>query len=484
MPKDNNFTIVFDKFFQGYSPTFFENSNSTFGNAGMANDMEDIDLLDPTHITQGPSVADLTAGSEGGAVTDLVNFILDRAVTADKSYAVSDTKLHEISATAVTNAGNFPHTISNSTEGSSIAVLKGKLFYFYNKSSGADCGRFDLASTFQDAYFSTNVGTGAGALEKAPHPSATKEDLMVFGNGRYVGKYTSSTDTLERQKLDFGTDAIVSDVVFHQNKWWLAVNRPNLTGNNRSLSQIYIWDGSGIPTTLEDETAVGLQRIGFLTVVSGVIWLAYEDLSSNTFKIGYLSGPRIIQTGVYNGSLPLFNQKTLYKNSLLFVAGTKIFSHGSLTPELPFQTSQIARGKYSTNVGGLAAPFGTPLIGSDNASNYSLAKFNNYSVNTTWTSLLMQISQGRHLGYIDELIVTTEAFASGGRVDMTLKYNDENSNSGAKTINTASTRRHIFKNISASSIENLRLVMDWTNGSATIPVKVKKVEVVGHHQRV
>jgi len=52
---------------------------------------------------------------------------------------------------------------------------------------------------------------------------AKKEDIMLFGNGRYVGTYISSTTTLAPTKLDFGADTEVADVCFHANQWWIAV---------------------------------------------------------------------------------------------------------------------------------------------------------------------------------------------------------------------------------------------------------------------
>ena len=66
--------------------------------------------------------------------------------------------------------------------------LKGNLYYFLINLRGGEIGKFDLASTFDHDWGST-VPTGAAALQKAPHPVEVKEDIMVFGNGRYLGVY-------------------------------------------------------------------------------------------------------------------------------------------------------------------------------------------------------------------------------------------------------------------------------------------------------
>ena len=90
--------------------------------------------------------------------------------------------------------------------------LKGNLYYFFNKSSGGEIGKFDLASTFDHDWGST-VPTGA-CLAKAPHPVEVKEDIMVFGNGRYLGVYFTDDNKLSPTKLDFGNNNEVADVVF------------------------------------------------------------------------------------------------------------------------------------------------------------------------------------------------------------------------------------------------------------------------------
>ena len=41
------------------------------------------------------------------------------------TYGVSDTLLHKINTASVTNTGDFPHTITNATEGSSVCHFQG-----------------------------------------------------------------------------------------------------------------------------------------------------------------------------------------------------------------------------------------------------------------------------------------------------------------------------------------------------------------------
>ncbi len=147
--------------------------------------------------------------------------------------------------------------------------------------------------------------------------------------------------------------------------------------------------------------------------------------------------------------------------------------------ELPFAISQFADAGYNTNVGALAAPFGDVLVASDNGTNYRLAKLTNYDTACTWTSLIIPLSQGKYLAFIQDMIVYTNALGSGASVNITLKYNDEASNSGAKTINTASQRRHVVS-IGQNAVENVRVYIDWSGGSSVNPVEIRSIELIGH----
>lgn len=465
--KDNTFSIRIDKFFQGMSPTFFKNTLSTFGNFnGHANAMTNCDILTPDYLTQGAGISNLS-----GNPSVLIKFIMDRVVASGVSYALSNTKLYQLTSSAI----SLKKTISGATRGESLVYLKSYLYYFYQD----DFGRFDLSSSYDDDYGST-IPTGAASLQNASHPVATKEDLMLFGNGRYLGVFTSSTTTLEATKLDFGNNTEVVDILFHNNKWLIAVNTANADDNSRGLGYLYWYNGAAVSSLLDDEASVGIQKIGFIKVINGIIYIAFQDLSSSGgYKIGYLSGNRIITLGHFIGSLPNFRQKTLYKNLLLFISDNKIWAAGASVGELPFALSQIAQGKYTTNTGGLAAPFGTPLIATDNGSSYSIAKFSGYTTTSDWTSLIQQLSQGKNLAYIKEMIVYTKALGSGARADITVKCNDEASNSSAQAVSTENQRRHVFK-INKSNVENVRIYINFANGSTSNPVKIKSVELTGN----
>ena len=476
----NSFIIKLDSFNQGASPTLHLDSLSQIGGAGNYSVATNVDVTVPGILTQGPGLATLTAGTEAGAITELVNYIIDVPVATDTTYGIAATKLHQISSTAVTNAGIWPHAITNATAGNSVIEFQGKLYYFYNKVSGADCGQYDLATTFDDDYFST-VPTGKASLQSAPHPVAKKQDILLFGNGRYVGTFISSGVVLNPTKLDFGVGTEVADVAFHANQWWIALNS-SISGTNRAQGQIYLYDGSTLQSQLADEVAVGVQRIGFIYPLNGIVYVAYQDVGGS-FALGYISGRRILPLCFFTGSLPTFAQKTLYKGYLTFLSSGLVYMAGSAIPDLPYTLSQHADGGFTT-VGAIAAPFGVPMIASTQSTSFKLAKFSGFDVNSTWKSLVMPTSSGRNVGYIDNVIVKTKNLGANASCSLTLEYNQGQTVSNAKTITTAGKRRHIFDkfNNPPGGIEDLRVVLDWSGGNATNDCAIKQIEIIGHYK--
>lgn len=478
----NDFTIEFSQFYQGASPLAHLDSLTEMGNAGNYSTATNIDVIsNPAVLTQGSGLANLTNGTQAGAVSELINFIMDKAVSDDVSFAIGATKLFKISATTVSNTSPFPHTITNAIDGESCINMKGNLYYFYNKASGGDIGKYDLATTFDDDWGSTTP-TGAGALQKAIHPVAVKEDIMIFGNGRYLGTYIEGSNTLAPTKLDFGQGNEVADVCFHANQWYVAVNS-GVSGTNRNIGRIFVYDGSALSSILDDEVSVGVQRIGFLFPINGIIYLAYQDLSSDGgYKIGYISGRRIIDISYFTGSLPSFAQRTLYKNTILFLSDNKVYSSGAVIDNLPIQLSQIADGGYAT-VGAISAPFGTPMIASTESTNYKLAKFSGYDINCSWRSIIIPLIQGRMIGHINSVSVLTDTLGEDARADLKLQYNKASSDSSAYQITTENKRRHIF-NIDKGRIEDFRVYLDWSNGDTTNPCPIRKISVKGHYSEL
>jgi hypothetical protein len=476
----NTFTIKFSGFNEGQAPVAHLDSLTQLGSAGQYSAAQNVDVISfPGLLTQGPGLSTLTNGTEAGAVGELMTFIMDQPVASGVTYGIAATKLHQISATAVTNAGNWPHSITSATAGSSVIAFQGALYYFFNKSAAGEIGKYDLSSSFTDNWGSTTP-TGAAALQKAAHPVAKKQDIMLFGNGRYVGTYISTTNTLAPTKLDFGSDALVADVTFHANQWWIAVNAGTGVSTDRQYASIFLYDPSATTSLLADEIAVGAQKIGFMLPIEGVMYVAYQDLTTTGgFCIGYVSGRGIKPLRYFTGTLPTFAQKSLYANTIVFISNGQVYSCGAVIESLPVQLSQLASAGYTTG-GAIAAPFGTPMVASTQSTSFKLAKFSGYDTNATWRSLLIQLSQGKMVGYIDRVTVLTSTLASGARCDLIIEGDQASKTGSTQQITTTGKRRHVFTSLGLTGLEDFRVFLNFANGSATNPVKIREILVEGH----
>jgi len=459
MATDNTILLTIEKFSSGYSPLAFSDSLTELGQSGQASVMQNVNILNG-NITQGFKLTNLT-----GTLTQSIQYIMDKAVSNNSSYAIGTSKIYNISSTAISDL----HTITGCTEGESIQYLKGNLLYFYNTSSAGAIGKYDF-STFDD-----NWGTG---LQLAPHPSDKKEDIVVFGNGRYAGVYIAETNSLTTEKLDFGIGMEVADVIYNSGFWYIAVNS-NVTGTNRSEGQIFLYDGAALINTLTDETGVGMMRIGFLYRINGIVYVAYEDLSSPGFIIGYINGKSISPLRRYTGTLPTFQNKTLYNNTILFLSDNLVYSAGAIISELPFQLSQIATSTY-TNATAIAAPFGTPLVASNNGSTYVISKFDGFTKTASWKSIVFPLVSGLNKAFIDSVTVITKSLGANASCSLTLEYDQATKTSTAQTITGTGITRHYFSTLGIASIEDLRVCLDWSGGSETNDCEIRRIIIRGN----
>ena len=506
---DYDFGITLEGFSDGLSALAHIDNKTFTGSKGQASSMQADIISDPNFIRQSPALSNLTNGDQDGAVDELIRFILDKPVESNLTFALGATKLFRLTSDVVdvgdrlssaspsispsaspssspsvsispsispsvspSTIPTWPQTVTNMADGESLIRLKANLYGFYNRSDGkGDIFKMPLNTESIDATWASDIDT---FLEDAPHPSAAKEDIMVFGNGRYVGAYIQGLSTLDTQKLDFGEGAEVADIIFNANVWYIAVNY----GEGRR-GQIYLYDGSAISNVLSDEAGLGSQKIGFLFVQNGIVYVAYQDNSSGAFAIGWMSGRQLKPFKYFAGSLPNHRQKTLYRNTLLFVSDDSIFSCGAPVEQLNIQISKLADAGYAT-VGGLAAPFGTPMVASGDGDNYRLAKFSGLSTDSNWKSILLDITDGRKLGKVTCVIVSTKTLSANARADLTLEGNQGSVTSSAFNISGTDETRHVFKSIDLKACEDVRVVIDSKNGDSTNACPIRKIELLGN----
>ena len=476
MPEEQGWTISLLEF-NGFVPAWFKNSYPFYGDKVHASDMKNIDLTDPNVMTQGPAPTALT-----GAVTTVVRSFLRLVTSSDVSFGIGGAILYQISSTAVTNAGIWPHTITHdgSEIGEDVCYYKTNLYYFYNQTgSVGDIGKYDMATAFDDDWGS-QVPTGKAALQSAPHQAINGgDDVMYFLNGRYIGSYNGTT--LNPTALDFWTDAQTSSLTWNENRVKVAVNRPNITGANMNQSGIYTWDGSS--SSWEGDPIEVNGRIGALHTKNGVDFVWWQDAgTSNEFNFGYISGTQLKILKVCEGTLPLYYQVGEFKGFIAWISDGLVYLYGSSDPESPIKFFQYTSSLYTTTVGGIGTTFGSILTSSSNGTLYSLAKASGYTVDSNWKTRAFNVFSEGIVSVIDRIQVVTEQLATGAKVDFTLTYDQGKSTQTLDQI-AYSASNYIFHKIlnKGPKLQDFRVDIDFANGSTTNPVKIRDILISGHY---
>lgn len=480
--------ISIDSPFGGFAPAYFNNSNGSYGNRNQARAMLNIDMIDPTGFKQGPGLATLTAGTEAGAITTLLKHILPIPPSADATYGIGGAKLQKISSTAVTNAGDWPHTINKAAvtgeDGESTAVISGALYYFYNHSGSAgDIGKYDLASTFDDDWGST-VPTGAAALQNAPHPSVSGNDNVIyFGNGRYVGYYDPDSNTLAPTDFDTPTGGECVDVRYLNSRVYAAFNTPNIAGNNNSTATIYIWGGVGFASWDDFPNPRWQGKVGALYPFGSKMFVWYQEIGYvGGYKLGYINGNEITEVCAFSGSLPNFGQVGEKDGMIVWVSDGLIHRWGATDRAIPVTHSQYADAGYST-VGAMAAPFGTLMCASNQSTSYKLAQLSGYDVTSSWKSLFFQSGPA----LIDRVRVHFAPTATGSRADLTLRGDQaltskalaHEGQTGSITHTNDSGRCYKTFQPKFEVQSEFSIEVDFANGSTTNPLQIRRIEIFG-----
>jgi len=480
---ENTWNLVITPPMKGFAPGYYSDTYTAYGDKNQAGDMVDADITNPSKLTQGLGVAALTNGTQTGAVTTLIKQILSIPTTTDVTWGIGGSKLYKITPTTITSDATYPHLIDKgavtSEDGESVIAKGDYLYYFYNHSgSQGDFGRLTMSTnTFDDDYGST-VPTGAGVLTNNSHPSCLGDDgVIYFGNGQYVGRYdVDSSNTLSVDELDFYSGTKVVDVRYYNSRIWIAANFPNTTGSNRSQGVVYVWDG--VSNSWDDSPNPKIDgKIGAIYVKNGVVYVWYEDLSHiGGYKLGYVNGNRIQELRAYSGSLPNFGQVGEYKGQIAWLNGAKLYLFGNIDASIPASLSTITTATYATG-GAFANPFGTPLMASYATTNFNIVKLSGYSVSTTWKTIMFDVSTS----IIDSIVVHYDTISSGARCDLTLRYNRGASTLSVGNISYTNDSAQIKKFFyPKQELDDFRLEFSWASGSASNPLAIRKIEIIGH----
>jgi len=444
----------------GYAPGYYYNSYPTYGNANMAGRMSNVDLTDPTGVTQGPGLTDVDSGANP---TGTIKGITPYVTSANKAYGISATKIYEIEADNITEKSPD----SAITGGEDIVLYADKLYWSHD----TDVGRSDNPFANPDENWWTTQG-GSALTSGNPHPMEVggTSGVLWIADGQYLHQWNGTTAT-DGAFDTTDSDSVIQDMVWNNNYLYIASNKPDVSGRKRG--SVYIWDGTSTSWTQRAETR---GEIGALYAMDGITYVFYkENLSDGVCKLGYVDGNSIvpIKGATYSGSLPAYYQVSEYKDFLIWASGTDLFAFGSGDPQLNPRLFQLG----VCGAGGLANPFGTPIT----ASNNKLEKFSGYTTSANWKSILFDVSGDKGKSMIDRMYINIDKMSTGAQVDWSLVDNGGNTiESGTIPESTYGTNTNIKVNPNRKEADNFRIELDWTNGSTSNPAKVKSIKIYGH----
>lgn len=489
-PKNNNWTITISPEsggFGGFVPSWFKNTWPSFGNKNQAADMKNIDLEDPNVLTQGPAPIDLTNGSEAGVVTTLITSILKTVAASNVTYAVGGAIVYKLNATTVSNTSPYPQTIDKSVvtgeTATDLIFYHSNLYTFYNHSGNAgDIAKITLSTDVLDPDWGSTVPTGATTLVSAPHYAILAgDDVVYFTNGQYIA--TISGTTLDDIALDFPDDAQVISLAWSENRVIAAVNRPNITGSNFNQSGIFRWNG--VTSSWEGDPVDVPGLIGALYAKNGIIYVWWQDGdTTNGYWFGYINGTQLGYLRRYKGTLPNQPQVGEHNGFITWISNGLIYKWGSNDASVPVNLFQYGSPKYTTTIGAIAAPFGSLLVASHNATTgYSLAALSGYSVDSNYKLKVEKVCGIKYKSSIDIVQVETEQLASGAKADFTITYNKGKASTALDQIAYSSANKTFHKILTKgiSNVEDFRLDISFANGSAINPVKIRSIQIGGHY---
>lgn len=479
------FIIEISAPFGGYIPAWFQNDNVFIGNKNQFSKMTSIDLKDPNCFQQGPGLAKL---ANSASVTTLIKGITPTVASADVAFAIGGNKLYKIKSASVVASG-YPKTIDRSAStgeaGESIIVFQEDVYGFYNYTGGGDISKLTVATNVLDEDWGSHVPVDAAILNNAKHPSWIAADRMVFGNGRYVGSFDGIT--LDKGDGDYGLDlkagSEVADGCYTNGYNYIGVNYPSIAGDNANEAIIYIWNGE---TTSWENTIKIEGRIGALLADNGTVYVWYqEENEDGGYKLGYVNGNMIQELESYDGSIPLYYQKTKSGGILNWISNGKVYSWGTLNKKVvPPVLFNLMDGGLS-EVGGLNNPFGTLMIAStDGSSAYQFAKASGLDTNSEAYSLVFNVTQGNKHGLIDEILFDIYPMETGARMDVTIFPDLVVANSASigtisYSIDGATKIKKSF--YPTKELDNFKLKYSYKNGSATKTVKIRGIKIFGHY---
>ena len=473
----------------GLCKQYWKTDYATYGNRNQANMMRNMDLRNPNNITPGPSRLRLVDGDETGAIGTLVLRIMPRVFAADETYGMSGRNVIKLTSTAV----SVDHAITDfaTVKGRDVTEYGDELYYVFDHSTHATVGKRDTLNVYDDDFMERSAGSTTGTFtltRNVPHKLLVGgDDILYILDGNRVSSYDRNSDVGIVEAIDLPTDAVGADIEWNSEKLIITANWPSLTGSNRTIQKIYVWDTVSESWDLD---VPQVRRSGALFTKEGVTFIFYEDVTSDGGgRLGYFDGSIIKELCQFKGGLPKFYQVDEKDGFICWVStvGSEdlIFCWGSGDAGLCARTFQLMRGHHA-NMGAIGLPFGKLIVASENeAGRIDISKEAGYDWDSYWYGMSFPVSLDERTAMLRKLTVDFEQLKVGAETVVKLR-----SSAGKEflrqTLSYGRLRRKTKKIYTmAKRTEDCRLEIDNRSGfsSTTTIVLIKKAIISGYSLR-
>lgn len=484
--------------FKGYAKNWFNDKFGTYGYDNQSNYMKNIDLTDINCFTQGYGIKTATGGDTASKFYEIRPMGSQYLIATSQSSANNgyvniiktdlgaSNKLSIVSSTAITgyqNTNDYPCSCSryNSTD----------YFYFYNTATGGDIGKAVDIDTNNPVYtHDWGSNTKGKTLQNAPHPVIQYGGKMIFGNGRYLGVYNGTDLDAERYNFSDITgvqSSFVADLCVNDAYVYVGVNNGDTAYSENSVGEINIINYDLAPDDLNQYVILKKisvhDTIGAMIAIDGVVYVIHGNQLSNTFSIGYINGDKIKELKSFTGKLPRFHQLDYVNNRICWTNGTEIYSLIDLNDEYGTKILQsVVSAKYN-NVDSVCNINGLTIITSHNDSNnYDVSYIDGKTNNCIYRTITKNVSDGLTISTIKNIGIETNPLGAGARCDVYVLINQIESRIPVMTLEGTGISRHTpHKNLDIHDVESFCLEFDFTNGSSTDLVKIRKININGEY---
>ena len=262
----------------------------------------------------------------------------------------------DLSTSTITNGGgSFPHSMATNSDALGMEFFTTSSTNYLYYAHGANLGRYDLNTTFDDTYKTTLGTTCLG--ETIPHPMVQGYGKLFIGNSN-MSLSTACIATLDNAgtlteiALNLGaTQQIVRALEFFGDYLYIAMASTTSASGNvyRSSASLKIWDT--VSSSWQREYIFPEEEIASIKASNGSIYCwgrrGFYRFNGSGFDMVYpmSSGP------AYPSAVDVSPDGFVYFKGAAIAGTTSILAYGSPDPRIP----QAMHIPYETN-GGNALP--------------------------------------------------------------------------------------------------------------------------------